>query len=213
MTDPMINQLVAAWTSWAARHGERDDRHRVALRLLADGAPVAASRIAQATGQTVHEANGWLQQMHAAGYELDDEGRLVGAALTLRPTAHRFRVRGNGLYAWCGFDTLLLPILLNEPAEISATCPATGQPIRLEVAADGTVTRTQPAGTVIAVVGPQVLATGGAVGPASHTCEEMPLLTNAEAAHQWVQDRPGVLIVELDTAVELARTYVAAGCC
>ena len=82
---------------------------------MADGQPVAATHIAAVTGEPVTEVQASLARMASAGYELDDHQRLVGAALTLRPTAHRIRVRGNDRYAWCGCDTLFLPIRLDEP--------------------------------------------------------------------------------------------------
>ena len=151
MTTPSIEELRAAWTARAAtsRVGETDVRHRTALRLLADGRPVAATDIAQVSGEPVAEVEAWLARMASAGYELDERQRLVGAALTLRPTAHRIRVRGNDLYAWCGFDTLFLPILLDEPAEVSSSCPVTRQPIEIRIAADSTPTDVRPT-TVVA---------------------------------------------------------------
>lgn len=61
---------------------------------------------------------------------------MVGAALTTRPTPHRFRVRGNDLYAWCALDAIFLPGLIDATAEVRSTCPETGQKIHLDVAPD-----------------------------------------------------------------------------
>ncbi len=216
MTAPDIDELRTAWAGWAStrRVGAGDACHRAALRLLADGRPVEPGRIADAAGRTIEEVEAWLERMHATGYQLDDAGRLVGAALSLQPTGHRFRVRGHDLYAWCGFDTLFLPILLGEPAHVASTCPATGHPIRLEVAADGTVTHAQPDTTVVAVVGPGVLATCGRVGPGTAICDQMPLLADPDAARTWVEGRAGVAVIDLDAATELARSYAAElSCC
>jgi alkylmercury lyase len=215
MTAPTTDQLVAAWTSRAAtrRVGVGDACHRAALRLLADGRPVAPTAIAESYGLPVADVEVWLGRMRACGYELDDHGRLVGAALTLRETGHRFRVRGHDLYAWCGFDTLFLPILLDEAAEVASTCPATGRPIELQVAADGTVTHATPSTTVVAAVGPEVLDACPTVGPGTPICDQMPLLADPDAAHRWATDRDGVAIVALPAATELARAYVRHSCC
>ncbi len=49
--------------------------------------------------------------------ERDQQGRVVGfSGLTLRPTAHSLRVGDRQLYAWCAWDTLFLPALLDETA-------------------------------------------------------------------------------------------------
>jgi alkylmercury lyase len=101
--------------------------------------------------------------------QVDDDGAVVGAALTLRPTPHRFRVRGHDLYAWCGFDALFLPIVLGERAEVASTCPVTGEAIHLTVEADGTVSGAEPPGVVVGIVGPQVMALCPGSGPVKNT--------------------------------------------
>jgi hypothetical protein len=97
MTTPSFEQLRAAWTSRTAtaRVVDTDGRYRTALRLLAEGRPVAATEIATITGEPVAEVDAWLARMATAGYELNEDGRHVGAALILRSTAHRLRVRGK----------------------------------------------------------------------------------------------------------------------
>lgn len=215
MTTPTVAELLDAWTSRSAttRVGETDNRHRAALRLLAEGEPVEPADIASATGQPVADVQTWLARMAAAGYEIDEEGRLVGAALTLRPTTHQIRVRGNDLYAWCGFDTFFLPILLQEPAAISSTCPVTGRAIKLDLGANAELLNVQPATTMVAIVGPAVLDACDKAGPTSAICTQMPLLADPEAAEHWLQDRPGVAIVDVDTAATLARAYADQNCC
>lgn len=216
MTTPTVRELLDAWTSRSAatRVGQADNRHRAALQLLADGEPVEPADIASATGQPVAHIETWLARMAAAGNEIDEQGRLVGAALTLRPTTHQIRVRGNDLYAWCGFDTLFLPILLQESAAISSTCPVTARPIKLEVRPSGEVLNVQPATTMVAIVGPAVLDGCEKAGPSSAICTQMPLLADPRAGQQWLQDRPGVAIVDIDTAATLARAYADQhGCC
>jgi alkylmercury lyase len=123
-------------------------------------------------------------------------------------------VRGNDLYAWCGFDTLFLPILLDEPAVVSSTCPVTGQTIELRIAADGTVTDVRPETVVVAIVGPAVLEDCATNGPDSAVCTQMPLLANPAAGQRWVANHPGVAIVDLTDATALARAYATqGGCC
>jgi hypothetical protein len=38
----------------------------------------------------------------------------------------------------------------------------------------------------------------------------MPFFASRDAGHRWLVDHPGVAIVDLDTAREIARAYVAA---
>ena len=70
--------------------------------------------------------------------ELDDHGRVVAfSGLSLTPTGHRFTVGGRQLYAWCAWDTLFLPALLDQPAHVESSCPVTGAPVRLAVDQSG----------------------------------------------------------------------------
>jgi alkylmercury lyase len=207
MASPTYEALFDAWTARSRRSTTDNRLHAAALDLLADGAPVAADALAQATGQPIEAIHAWLERLANAGYELDAAGRLVGAALTLRPTPYRFRVRSNDLYAWCGFDTLFLPRLLAEPAQVDTRCPVTGEQIRLSLESDGRITTASPDTTVVAIAGPTVTANCSTTGPASPVCSQMPLFNDAVAGEQWAEHHPGVAIVDLNEAVQLARGY------
>lgn len=64
----------------------------------------------------------------------DHDGAVVAfSGLSLRPTKHRLAVAGRQLFTWCAWDTLFLPELLDQPAEVGSTCPVTGAPVRLRV--------------------------------------------------------------------------------
>jgi alkylmercury lyase len=86
--------------------------------------------------------------------ERDDQGRLVGFALTLRATPHRYTTAGGRtFYAWCATDALMLPVILGEPAVVESTCAQTGEPIRIEVTPEG-VERVDPPEAVMSAVRP-----------------------------------------------------------
>lgn len=208
MTTPSLEELRSCW---AARGREAlvplaTRAARIVLGLLADGRPVSAEQIATGTDRSVEEVRGWLEQARDHGYEVDDRGRLVGAALTLQPTAYEFRVRGNDLHAWCGFDTLFLPMVLGESARVRSTCAITDRPVRFDIDADGTITDAVPDTIQVAIVGPAV-TNCGTTGPASPVCRQMPFLANPRAGLAWQTAHPGVAVVSLADAIEVARTH------
>lgn len=104
---------------------------------------------------TGDEVRAFIETARRCGAEVDD-GAVVGLALSLRPTRHRFRVRGIDLYTWCGFDALFLPIMLGERAEVASTCPVTGAEIRMAVEPDGTAREVEPSTVVVGIVGEEV---------------------------------------------------------
>lgn len=209
MSTPTLNQLQATWTR---RRAQTNRGARVTVvSLLAEGRPVTSEALVGATGWSAEQVAAYLENARATGVEVED-GAIVGLALTLRPTGHRFRVRGNDLYTWCGFDALFLPIMLGEPAEVVSTCPVTGAEIALRVEPDGTVSAATPETVVVGIVGEEVIACGEAAGPGSAICTQMPLFASRPAGERWLPDHPGVAIVDLAEARQIARAYVAECC-
>lgn len=209
MTTPTLDELLDVWGNRAGDIGVGTANRwsRSVLDLLANGQPIDPKRLAAATGMSLQAAAERLGWARDAGYEFDDSDRLVGAALSLNPTEHHFRIRGRDLYAWCGFDTLFLPILLDEPANVISTCPDTGTTIRLHVAADGTVSDLTPASTVLAVVGVEITACCPTTGPGSAVCTQMPFLAHQQAALHWLNGRSGIAILSIPDATRLAQAY------
>lgn len=98
MTTPTTDDLLATWTGRATDRmvGERDSFTAAVLDRLADGLPADVDHLAAATGLDHHLVQQRIAAAAAIGYETRD-GAIVGAALTLNPTAHRFSVRGRQL--------------------------------------------------------------------------------------------------------------------
>lgn len=63
------------------------------VNLLAEGQPVAIDRLAAAASWSVQDVEAGLHQHPSV--EWDEEGRLVGFGMTLRPTPHRFTFDGS----------------------------------------------------------------------------------------------------------------------
>lgn len=101
-----VDEVIAAW----ARPVERklaEDPDRVQrgfyltqhlLRLLAEDRPVTAKELATRAGVPLEIVADAFQEIKKQGGEFDEEGRIVGNALTLNPTSHRFVINGHTLY-------------------------------------------------------------------------------------------------------------------
>jgi alkylmercury lyase len=172
-----------------------------AIRLLADGEPVALEQLAAAAGWSVEDVEAALGAQTSA--ERDDQGRLVGLALTLRPTTHRFTVDGRTLFAWCASDTLLLPVILDRPAVVESTCPQTGQPIRIELTPDG-VERVDPPEAVMTAVRPR----GRLADVRSATCSHGHFFSSIAATAAWTDAHPDGHIYPVEEAFRLDRQVI-----
>jgi alkylmercury lyase len=172
-----------------------------AIRLLADGEPVALERLAAAAGWPVEDVEVALAAQTSA--ERDDQGRLVGLALTLRPTPHRFTIDARRLFAWCASDTLLLPVVIGRPAVVESTCPQTGRPIRVEVGPNG-VQRVDPPTAVVSAVRP----TDELIGVRADTCAHGHFFSSTGATTSWSEAHPDGHVLPVADAFRFGREVI-----
>lgn len=172
--------------------------YRTLLRMLADGDPVPIAHLAAATGRAVAEVEntvaGWPDT------EYDEQGRIIGWGLTLRPTPHRFVVDGKQLYTWCALDTLFFPAVIGRCARIEASCHATEAPIRLNVDPSVGVIDLDPAAAVVSLVIPGKMNSVRAA-----FCDPGRFFATADAACDWRASHPGMLVLPVVDAYQAAR--------
>jgi alkylmercury lyase len=131
--------------------------------------------------------------------EWDDQGRVVGLGLTLRPTPHRLELEGNALYAWCALDALLFPVLLGRQASIESPCRGTGDPMHIEVTPAG-IEVVEPPSAVVSIVAARDLATFRRI-----SCNNKHFFSSPEAASRWLERHPQATILPAEDAFRLGR--------
>ncbi len=168
------------------------------VRLLAHGRPVERRQVAEAAGLPVADVEGFLRAQ--PGTDWDDDGRISGFGLTLRPTPHRFVVEGQMLYTWCATDTLVFPAILGRGAVVESACPVTSRPIRLEVTPDAVVS-VDPPTTVVSQVHPAeaVEDIRGVV------CRHGHFFSSPQAASDWAAEHPEGQVLSVSEAFDCAR--------
>jgi alkylmercury lyase len=168
------------------------------LRLIARGRPVDLAELAAEPGQLAPDLERALRAQ--PGTEWDDDGRLVGFGLSLRPTAHRYLVGGHTLYTWCATDALLFTVILGTDAVAESTCPATGQAIELEITPNA-VTSVSPPAAVVS----QRHRGDLAANLRADVCEHGHFFASAAAASAWVAAHPDGVILSVTDAFDSAR--------
>jgi len=206
---PDLEQIIQAWENskqgnYAVESVRASD---FVLQSIASGNPVSAEELATNLGFGLKETQILMRRSRKSGADFDDEGQMIGNALTLRPTSHRLEIGGQTLYAWCALDTLFLPGLIGKTGEVHSTSAATGDPIRLTVAPTG-VQQFAPASTVLSVVVPGTSQAcepdqkGGANGAA---CSAMNFFASREEAEEYLGADTDVSILTVMEASELAQ--------
>jgi alkylmercury lyase len=167
------------------------------LDLLAGGKPASPEEIAAAAGRSSEQVRAALDRFPSA--EWDEQSRVVGLGLTLRPTPHHFEVEGHTLFAWCALDALLFSVLLGRPASIESPCRATGEPVHVEVT-PAEIETVEPPSAVVSVVAARDLANIRSVG-----CNNTHFFRSPEAASRWLEKHPEASILPVEDAFRLGR--------
>jgi len=180
---------------------------RAFLRALARGEPVTAAALAATTDRRQDDVTQTLERW--PNVHTDERGRVEAfGGLSLRPTGHRFDVNGRRLYTWCAWDTLFLPALLDEEAQVESTCRLTNLRVKLTVAPER-VLASQPEDVWVSFP------------PVARTCTEdiidsfcchVHFLSGQNAAARWVNGRAGFAL-DLDDAFQLGRLATGALSC
>jgi len=173
------------------------------LGLLVKGKPVPIEKISttlQMSGDDVRSALDELPNL-----EFDQEGNLVGAALTLTPTPHHFQVHGRKLYTWCAFDTLFFPVVLNLTAYVESQCHVTGSKINLKVTPNR-IEELDPSNTVVSLVIPT--ASDACCDIRGSFCDKVHFFSSPEVAATWLVKNKEAMILSVDDAYKIGQKLV-----
>lgn len=118
--------------------------------------------------------------------ERNANGELLGVGgLSRAPTPHAISFGGRTLYAWCAFDCMFLPGVLEVPLEVRSTCPVSGVEISLRISAEK-VECVSPRDTVISFVTPDAAAVQRELRRVF--CRHVRFLVSARAAASKLSD-------------------------
>jgi alkylmercury lyase len=207
--NPDIDHIVEAWSDNQKTSFSKDESRLIQAiySALSEGQPLSAEQASESSGIPLRSVGIAYRYMRRRGADFDADGKLIGNALTLRPTPHKFRVGGQQLYAWCALDTMFIPGLIGNTAEVESTCGATGEPIRLRISPTG-IEAVEPADAVLSVTIPGVSAAcepGQGKGGESASCHAMNYYVSRQAAESHLGPNTDVAIVDVETAWELAH--------
>lgn len=169
-----------------------------AYRLLAEGRPVTLDHLASAAGLPVPDVEAALRR--EPGTDWDEQGRLIGFGLTLRPTPHRFTFdNGQMVFTWCASDALMIPVVVGRPGTIESPCPATGRQIRVQVTQER-VQKVEPPSAVVSLVRPDRVSDVRA-----ELCALGHFFSSPEAAAEWLAAYPEGMVHSVEEDFQLHR--------
>ena len=181
------------------------EQRRIALsiyRSIAKHGQAPLETLAKQTGLNI-AAIGNVVSTWPAVYR-DAKGDVVGFwGLTAQPVSkHMLHLGEQTRYAWCAWDCLFIPALLDRTVRVSSICPQTGESIELTVSPTA-VESVRPQSAVLSLLVPDVESSSRDV--ISTFCYFVYFFKDRAAGEQWTAAHPGTQIVTMDQGMELAR--------
>ncbi len=205
---PDIEQYWEALEAALPRFAPGEQRAAVTLyRELAKGSPVSAEQFAAALDVPVATAENLLARDSIRSFIYPDEdGRVLGfGGLAAAPMPHKFDLDGRTLWTWCAWDSLFIPEILGEQAEVESRDPETGATIRLTVAPDG-VRSQEPETTFVSFIAPDAEQfNSSADNLMGSFCHFVFFFESRESGEAWAAKHEGTFLLTLDEAADLAK--------
>lgn len=197
------DRLDSLATAVAMAVPDFDERVAFAVyRRLAEGSPAPAAGVAERGGVRTQRVEQLLTSW--PGVFFDKEKNVIGfwgLTITKLSPTHSLVVDGQILYAWCAWDTLFLPGILDATARVESVCPTTGQTISLLVSPDGVLETSHPE-AVVSFLTPEQHFDADVI---QSFCHFVHFFTSPAAGEAWTAEHPGTFLLSLEDAFELGR--------
>lgn len=196
-----LDSLAVALAKMVPDFDEEQQRIAIAVyRRLAEGSPAPAPDVAERAGASVQTVEELLAKWPSVF--LDSQKRVVGFwGLTIRalsPT-HRLDADGQELFAWCAWDTLFLPGILDRKLAVESACPITKETISLDVSPCEIVETSHPR-AVVSFLLPDRDFDADII---QSFCHFVYFFASEQAGETWIAQHPGTFLLLLPDAFEL----------
>ncbi len=177
------------------------------MKTLAKGKPVTGAEVDEIIAELDMDHDK-AEQFLRSVCERDADDNIIGiVGLSLNESwAHRFQVKDASMRTWCAWDTLFIPLLIDETAAIESESPISDETVRVTVSPEG-VKEVIPATAVVSVV---VLDPDNGQADSveeiwSQFCHQVYFFTSREEAEKWAADRHHIEVLTVKEAFELGR--------
>lgn len=188
------------------------EQQRTAVTLyreLAKGEPLTTERLASALGVSRERAGEALARDPIRAFVYADKGHILGfGGLAVAPMPHELRVKGRTLWTWCAWDSLFIPAVLGDTADVSSSDPDTRELVRLTVSPTG-IERVDPTDAVVSFLIPDANDFHQSANNVMRQfCHFVFFFTSRESGERWLGRHEGTFLYSLDDAFELGLRLV-----
>lgn len=176
---------------------------RSAYQLLAKGEPVADRAIANQTGLTVEQVAPALESW--GGVYRDGNNDIIGFwGLTIAEMPpHLLQVNRVNLFAWCAWDTLFLPAVLNAEVSVQSKDANSGETVTLTITSQG-VTERSHGQMVVSFLLPTRPFPDDVI---QNFCHYVHFFTDPKSTRPWLDTHKNTFAIPLDEAFALGQRW------
>lgn len=170
-------------------------------RLLSLGKPVNISQLQTEVSLTASAIEQILHDWPSVFF--NNAQQVIGFwGMAVQATTHQLLVDKNVCYAWCAWDMLFIPQLLNKVVHIESNCPATNNTIKLIVSpTDAKSTNGKP--LYVSFLQPDMDKLNDDI--TGSFCRFVYFFDSKIIAEQWLAKRPNTFLLTLEAAFEIAK--------
>lgn len=170
---------------------------------MGEGEPVSLENLARRSNLTTQDVQNIISALPASNIIYGANNNIIGfRGLGLKPSAHKIVKQEKTLYAWCAFDCLFLPELLNGSLDIRSTCPETGDEIYLTASPQG-ISKASSDTIFVSFVVPNLSEYKDDLR--GNFCCHVNFFTTHKAGLAWASNKEGIILIDLENALSLAH--------
>jgi len=137
----------------------------------------------------------------------DDNHRIIGFwGIAIDEMPHLLEVNEKTIYAWCAWDTLFIPELLDATAQITSHCASSGDAISLTISP--TCIESQSDQIMVSFLVPDKNELVENI--TTSFCHYVFFFRTRTLAKRWMAEHPGTFLLSLDAAFTVGRKMNAA---
>ena len=187
------------------------DRSRVlvsVMKAVAQGSPVDGNQVDQIIADLGVDRDDALEFLSGVS-ERDGDDSIVGlVGLSQNESwVHRFTTNGKSLRTWCAWDTLFVPLLLDQDATVESESPTSKTLVKVRVSPEHGIQEVEPKGAVVSVVAlnPEDGDMVSVEDIWAQFCHQVYFFASREEAEAWSEGRQDIEILSVEEAFEMGE--------
>lgn len=170
-------------------------------QIIGKGLPASIEQLAESVHISTNDLKSKLLLWPGVSINRDEEVvRFWG--ISLENMYHTLEFEDAKVYAWCAWDALFIPELVQKKAIIKSKCPITKEEIVLTIDSNGNITSKNEDVVVSFLLPEETAMLSDVITNLSHFVY---FFSSLKAGEEWTKDHKGTYLISLEEATTLSQ--------